>query len=399
MPTPTKHRQRGFSLLLFGVLALGLGVGLFLSAWNGNRARLERETNAAQTLQEAKEALIAHAAAPADINLLGYLPLPDIGILISTPKEGYEAGNFSGNNKDYSALGKLPWHSLGIPPLTDQHGECLWYVVSGRFKNTPKTDVLNWDTPGQIDLIDSNGALIASNIAAVVVAPGPPLSGQSRNLADAAYTRCRGNYQASNYLDPVNAANAVAGEVNYFAGSINGRVAPNDGNKKFVAASGSAFFNDRFLFITVDDIFRPIVRRSDFMNSLLNDFQAQIEQPGFVIAGPKGTDNLTCKEKATDPSLCRNWKEMFFVTQLRDDEAQPPGCARVIIFAGQKTAGQNRVTPDDKQNKANYLEGANLAAFNTPIAASNHFDFSPLPPAFSPDEPWKDIVYCIPAAP
>jgi type II secretory pathway pseudopilin PulG len=400
MPSPTKHGQRGFTLLLFALLVIGIGASVFLSVWNGTRARLEREKNTALALQQAEEALIAHAATPSDINLAGYLPLPDIGIAqFGAIKEGGEAGNFLGNNKDYSAIGKLPWASLGIPPLYDQSGECLWYIVSGRFKNNPKTSALNWDTQGQIDIIDGNGTLIASNIAAVAIAPGPPVDGQSRNLADAAYTRCGGNYQAANYLDPINAANAVAGEVNYFAGSTNGQVASNDGNKKFIMASGSPFINDRLLLITVDDIFRPIIRRSDFMNNLLNNFQEQIKQPGFVIAGPKGTDNLTCKEKSTEPSLCRNWKEMFFVTQLRDDEPRPPNCARVIIFAGQKKPGQNRITPDDRQNKANYLEGANLAAFATPIAATNNFDITLPPPAFMPDEPWKDIVYCIPEAP
>ncbi len=396
MPLPIKHGQRGFALLLFAFLVLGIGATLFLSTWNDTQARHEREKNTALALQQAKESLIAHATAPSDINLIGYLPLPDIGIAqFGVIKEGVEASSFLGSNKDYSVIGKLPWASLGIPPLYDQHGECLWYIVSGRFKNTPKTSALNWDTQGQIDIIDGNGALIASNIAAVVVAPGVPLDGQSRNLADAAFTQCGGNYQAANYLDPINAANAVAGEVNYFAGSINGRVALNDGNKKFIMTSGSPFINDRFLLITVDEIFRPIIRRGDFMSSLLNNFREQIQQPDFVIAGAKGTDNLICKENTTEPSLCRNWKEMFFITRLRDDEPQPPNCAWVIIFAGQKTTGQYRLTANDRQNKANYLEGVNLAAFDTPIAASNDFNIT-LPPVFAPDKPWKDFVICIP---
>ncbi|MDR0775686.1 MAG: hypothetical protein LBE81_03485 [Azonexus sp.] len=411
MPLPTKHGQRGFALLLFAFLVLGIGAALFLSAWDGTRARQERERNAAQALQQAKEALIGHAAMPSDINSVGYLPLPDTDDPLL--KEGSAAGNPPGNYTNYSIIGKLPWRSLRTPPLRDQHGECLWYIVSGRFKKKPKTDAaFNWDTQGQIEIIDGNGTLIASNIAAVVVAPGPPLDGQSRSLADAAFTQCGGNYQAYNYLDPINAANAVAGEVNYFAGSINGLVAPNDSNKKFIMASGSPFINDRFLLITVDEIFRPIIRRSDFaarISDLLNDPTFVAHLQSLEIKGPKGTAKLDCNKATAPPetsetpdpsryssfvSFCNNWKEMFFITQLRDDKPRPPNCSRVIIFAGQKKPNQNRIPPNDEK-KENYLEGVNLAAFDTPKAESNDFDIALLP-AFVPDEPWKDIVICIP---
>ncbi|MCL2636292.1 MAG: hypothetical protein FWD50_06665, partial [Betaproteobacteria bacterium] len=226
---------------------------------------------------------------------------------------------------------------------------------------------------------------------------------------DTTYTQCGGNYVPSNYLDSVDTVNAVAGQVNYFI--------------------GGDYFNDRFLLLTIDDIYRPIIRRSDFaalISSFFDDIltndrlKAHIQK--LKIDGPKGTDNLLnwdCDKEMAEAiaegktegeanaakAFCENWKkrifnwaEIFFITQLRDDEPRPPNCTRVIIFAGQKKPGQNRITSDDKQNKANYLEGANLAAFDTPTAASNNFDIALLP-IFTPDEPWKDIVYCIPAAP
>jgi len=389
MPLPARHAQRGVALLLFVLVVIIAAAGVFLSAWNGTSARQARQQNAAMALQQAKEAVIAHAAAVPDIDSLGYLALPDLGdASFGAIKEGNESGGFNGGNKDYTVIGKLPWSSLGIQPLRDQYGECLWYIVSGRFKNTPPTDVLNWDTPGQIDIIDGNGTLIAGNVAAIVAAPGPPLDGQNRTLADAAYTQCGGNYIAANYLDPLDAANAIKGQFNYFSGSINNRVALDSGNKQFVMAD-SAHFNDRFLWVTADDIFRPIMRRGDFalqISALFDYFQAQIQQPGFSIAGPRGTDKLTCPK----PSFCQNWKEMFFLTQSR---APSPACATVMIFAGQRTTGQSRATPADKLDKKNYLEEPNLSAFATPTALADGFDG---PSVFTPNQPWKDIVKCIP---
>lgn len=403
MPFPTKHGQRGIALLLFLFLAISIGATVFLSTWNSTRARQEQERNSAMALQQAKESLIGDAAANSDINSAGYLRLPDLGRSNEgESQEGLAAINFIENDQNHSVIGKLPWNTLGIPPLYDQHGECLWYIVSGRFKKTPKTEPFNWDTQGQIDIIDGSGTLIASNIAAMVVAPGSPLDGQSRAQSDPVYSQCGGNYVASNYLDPGDVANAIAGQVNYFAGSINGRVASNDGNKRFVMASGP-HFNDRFLWITVDDIFRPIIQRNDFsiqINSFISseDIRNQVNNLSFwVNSGPKGTDNLNCDmiSDQSNKKFCKNWKEMFFITQL---PSPTPTCSRVIIFAGQKTSGQTRMTPANKQDKRNYLEGRNLDAFDTPTALSNDFDFDN-PPAFVPSQPWKDIVRCIAESP
>ena len=144
---------------------------------------------------------------------------------------------FAGDGKDLSVIGKFPWQTLRTAALRDAQGECLWYVVSGRFKNDAwKTDPLNWDTQGQIDVVNEAGSPLANDVAALLVAPGPALDGQQRRLAETAYAACGGNYDARNYLDPFMAANALAGQVNYFAGSTNNRVAPNSGNKAFVVA-------------------------------------------------------------------------------------------------------------------------------------------------------------------
>lgn len=402
-PSPNRvFRQRG--AVLIAILAL-LGVGalyLFVKQLSSSQLRSARVQNTANALAHAKEALVGDAISQPTVASAGYLRLPDLGFVVGAA-EGNEAPNFAGNNQDYSVIGKVPWKSLGIPAFRDEHGECLWYAVSGRFKKTPPTAALNWDTLGQIDVIDGSGNLIASNLAALIVAPGRALDSQGHALSNAAYTECGGNYDARNYLDSFDNAYAISGEVNYFTGSTNNRVALNGNNKRFVMA-GNDHYNDRFLAVTVDDIFRPLIRRSDFtvqISSLLYDPGFTFHLQALAIAGSKGTDNINCNAitNIDNRTFCFNWKEMLLLTQLPTpssitiDGVPSPICSRVLVFAGQRIAPQVRATAADKSNKANYLEGTNLAAFNAPIANSAAFSG---PSAFNANTPGIDILRCLP---
>lgn len=397
-------RQRG--AVLIAILAL-LGVGalyLFVKQLNSSQLRTARVQNTADALAQAKEALVGDAISQPTVASAGYLRLPDLGFGVGfVAAEGGSPPNFAGNNKDYSVIGKIPWKTLGTTSLRDGQGECLWYVVSGRFKKSPATDALNWDTLGQIDVIDGSGNPIASNLAALIVAPGQVLDSQSHVLSDAVYTECGGNYDARNYLDPFDNAYAVSGEVNYFTGSTNNRVALGSNNKRFVMADND-HYNDRFLAVTVDDIFRPLIRRGDFtvqISSLLYDPDFTAHLQALAIAGSKGTNNIDCNAiaNADNKAFCSNWKEMLLLTQLATpssitiDGAPSPICSRVLIFAGQRIAPEVRATAADKSNKANYLEGANLAAFNVPIANSAAFSG---PSAFNANTPGVDILRCLP---
>lgn len=397
----TKQRQRGVVFMVMMVI-LVLGTATFLvSSLNSASIQIARDQVTADALAQAKEALIGDAVSQAQVNSAGFLRLPDLGPGISP--EGNAAGSFAGNTRDYSVIGKVPWKTLGITPSRDGQGECLWYVVSGRFKNSPKTDVFNWDTQGQIDVIDGSGNLIASNIAALLVAAGIPLDGQNRALADPAYMQCGGNYDVHNYLDSYNNSDAISGEVNYFSGSTNNRVAPNTNNKRFVHAKND-HYNDRFLFVTVDDIFRPIIRRSDFstqISALLDDADFKTHLQTVPITGSKGTDSVDCHNTINPDNrkFCENWKEMLLLTQLPApssitiDGAPTTACTRVLIFGGKKTIAQARLTAADKAAPANYLEGSNLAAFSTPAATASNFNGTS---TFNASSPSADLLRCLP---
>ncbi|MCP5249347.1 MAG: hypothetical protein H6942_12575 [Candidatus Accumulibacter sp.] len=386
------------------------GLYLFVGQLDATQLRLANEQRGAAALAEARDSLVSDAISRASLDTstyyaAGFLVLPDLGSPFEggAPSEGLVPTlNHTGNSIDRTVIGKFPWKTLAYPPVRDSRGECLWYVVSGRFKIAPKTHVaLNWDTRGQIDVLDGGGNVVASDVAALIAAPGRALDGQSRALADAAYGDCGGNYDARNYLDSFNGADAVAGQVNYFVGSTNNRAAPDANNKSFIMAQ-SDHYNDRFLFITVDDIFDPLIRRSDFaaaIAGLLDDPGFQSHLQTIAITGSKGTGNLLCSQ-APDPVFCENWKEMLLLTQLPtaspiviDRIASAASCSRVLIFGGRKTTAQSRATAIDKANKDNYLENQNAASFGVPMATATNFSGAS---AFDFRTPTSDLVRCLP---
>ena len=391
-----KDNQSGAALLIFFLVIILVALTYLFAGADGVSMRMEQERNTSASLVEAKTALIGYATKNSTVTSAGYFPNPDMG----TNTEGSAIASLGA--KDISLIGKLPWGTLGIAVPKDSASECIWYVISGRFKNNPKTSVaFNWDMLGQIDVIDGNGNLIATNLAALVVAPGQALSGQNHFLEDAADTQCGGNYDARNYLDSYSLSNAIAGEVNYFSGATNSRSAPDTNNKRFVFVKND-YYNDRFLFITVDEVFRLISKRSDFstqISALLNDPDLIANLKTLTIGGSKGTTNINTScgsiSNTNNQTFCNNWKDMLLLTQLSIpspitiDGLSTVACSRVLIFGGQKGVGQTRVTDTDKAVPANYLEGNNLTAFNTNTSNFNGVS------TFSSTNPSADILRCI----
>ena len=400
-----KTYQKGAALIIFALVIVLVATTFLVSKLDAYSIDVERNKKTTAALAEAKAALIGSVAGVPNIAIPAHLPNPDLKLSALIP-EGNQAG--MAGAVDLSLLGKFPWRSLGVLPLKDGWNECLWYVVSGRFKNSPPTNALNWDTQGQITVIDNNANVLGTKLAALIVSPSTTLIGQDRQLVAIDTPQCGGNYDARNYLDTFNAINAVAGALNYFAGSPNNRQALNTNDKTFVLTKND-FYNDHFIFITVDEIFNPLIRRSDFkarIDSLLDDsdFRLQAETGHFetvVIAGTKGVDNINCNliVNIDNQTFCNNWKEMLLLTELSpaapitiDGIASAASCSRVLIFGGQKVGAQSRITAVDKSLVANYLEGINLAEFNTPIANGSNFSGVSI---FNSSNSSADILKCI----
>jgi len=267
-------RQRGIALLLLLAIVgmatiFALVAGLNKSAGDLARAR-ERKTYAA--LAQAKAALIAYALTYKDTHdnpgksytVPGYLPCPDLGSPLFD--EGVAAGSCGASL--VSAIGRLPWRTLGLDALKDGSGECLWYAVSGKYKNNPNkvsgnasiSNMMNWDTDGQFAVVDGQGKTLAGSspddsAVAVILAPGGALSGQDRSSV-AGTANCGGHYSAGDYLESAN-------------GVDNGIVSGTAGAQStFIAGAASDTFNDKLAYVTRADIWNAIKKRADFNNYL-----------------------------------------------------------------------------------------------------------------------------------
>ena len=252
-------RQRGLALYLLLLLAFFGAAALFVEGMSASSLQQDRDAASDAVLALAKEALIAYAVTYGESHankLPGYLPCPDSGTRGVNVHEG--SPDPPCGRKGVSVIGRLPWHQLGLEPLRDARGECLWYAVSGAFKNDPPADMLNWDSLGQLAVMGADGkSMVAGAIpeeraAAVIFAPGVPIDGQRRD-STAPAPLCGGNYVAGNYLDSVGDLN------NAVVASAPGALTT------FIAGGGGNGVNDRLIVITPREIFAAVQKRSNFL--------------------------------------------------------------------------------------------------------------------------------------
>ena len=178
------RRQAGMALIaVAAVLVVGtawLSVSLLGDVQSESARRRAKD---AATLQEAKAALIAYAAQRAyepSENSPGRLPCPEDPAYMTDAdgdNDGLEAVTCA-----LPAVGRLPWRSLGLAPLRDASGELLWYVVSPGWAiatgASPAAVAINSNTLGQITLDGQapTPATPSNTVAALIIAPGPPLT-------------------------------------------------------------------------------------------------------------------------------------------------------------------------------------------------------------------------------
>ena len=194
----SRDGQRGGALLvMLVILVIGITTA-FVTSLSSTAISNQRNQTTAEALAQAKEALIGRALN--DDNLPGSLPCPD------TDNDG-SAELLSGNVCP-SYIGRLPWRTLRLPDLRDGSGERLWYALSPNFRDDDSVRPLNSDALGMLSLDDPSGNSIASNIIAVVLAPGATLGGQVRGNANA--------NTVTNYLEGDNAN----GDPTYITGLV-----------------------------------------------------------------------------------------------------------------------------------------------------------------------------------
>jgi hypothetical protein len=441
---PRPAKQQGAALLLAIFIAIILSLAFFFRVTNSDIGDYIRDQKSDGVLLQAKEALIGNAVSARRNYMFGFLPVPDLGNTrnSSSLSEGNSAGNFSGNAKDLSVIGRLPWRTLGVAPLKDVNAECLWYAVSGSAKSALPPDVFNWDTIGHFDVFKSDGTAAgtlstsAGNYHerpwALVFAAGPALAGQDRSTsATDIVPECSGNYDVRNYLDTYDPDANIQGIVNYFPASTNNATgnaatlalpkAVIAGNVDVLGAGNKVrITNDRVLAITAKDIFDRIKNRSDFkadIDTLLNDLTACLNAiaPGALPVASnlsnKGIDNIIAACPASTPlkaAILANWKDNLLYAGGPSGNFtisnNPGACKAILLFAGERTTRtvaplvpQTRATPAQKGDGANagdpamYLEGANANQFPANGAYTGAA-------YYATGAPSADVVRCITGA-
>ncbi len=267
-----RSRQRGqaflLTLLILGILLAALAYRMVTPA--NITAQNDLKTEAA--LAQAREALLGYTSSqyttnPKSIAIRpGRLPCPD------TTGDGQAETNCTtgGSAATSARIGRLPWRTLGIADLRDGAGEQLWYAVSRNFAAT--TGTINSDTTAEYTV---TGVSAASNVVAVIFAPGAVVGSQRRDAVIASCSttgtsRAR-NLCAENYLEGGN----------------------QDGNASFVGALSADAYNDKLMVITHDMLFKRVLQRvANHARAVLNSYYQN--NAAFPTASALGSASNQC---------------------------------------------------------------------------------------------------------
>jgi hypothetical protein len=270
---PGPRRQRGAALLLMMLAVLVSITTVLVTRLDLNKLRSRQLADTQAVLAVAREALLDYATLRQDLaaGAPAMLPCPDIddsgGFL-----EG-EAHDGACGAAGVTVMGRLPWRTLGIPPLSDAASACLWYVVSGSYKDAGAAAPLlvNPDTNGQLTVTSvETGSVIASSVpaerpAALIIAPMAIAGGQLRAAATSG--QCSPGFDAAEFLE-------TDGGTGISNSALSGVA---DGIDPFAVVAGhEPVHNDRMLAVTRADIARRVLGR--------RDFDARVGELGLAVA-------------------------------------------------------------------------------------------------------------------
>lgn len=195
--SPAKAKQRGaVMLVMLVIVVMGITAAL-VNSLSATALKNARQEITAAALAQAKDAIIGKAVASNDYP--GGLYCPD------TDDDG--ESDAGGGSECPQYIGRLPWKTLGLPDLRDGAGERLWYTLSRNVRRYASVRPLNSDTTGTLNI---TGDYTASNLVAIVFAPGMVVGNKSRSASQTAFCTTTGNTQrenrcAVNYLEGSNA--------------------------------------------------------------------------------------------------------------------------------------------------------------------------------------------------
>lgn len=288
-----RHREAGAALLLMMLVVVVAAISILVAGLHRNSNSIERSYRTSSALADAKNALLSAAVLNSAVfdSASIQFPCPDLDSSGSTFDGESHTANCGATS--VSMLGRLPWKTLGISAPHDGAGECLWYVVSGEYKNATAatSPMINPDTNGQLQLFDvDTGLAIEGQVPdgrpiAMIISPGAVLATQIRQALAQPEQQCSGDFSAQAFLD------ADAG-----TGISNALLTGGTGLEQFIRSSGVvATHNDRVLTISREEVADLVYRR--------HDFQTQIRGLTNAIAGCLAAYGLSNPGGPTDRRL------------------------------------------------------------------------------------------------
>ncbi|MES2580587.1 MAG: hypothetical protein V4552_08570 [Pseudomonadota bacterium] len=295
-----KIKQAGATLILMMfIIALAATVYL-LQAYDPAQLRLEQDKKTFVSLNEAKQALIAWSAS--HLYHPGQMPFPDRNA--DGNYDGISDCNSPASTFSYSfLLGQLPVYGQNNPCTApqvgigenyqDAQGNRLWYAVSRnlihKYESSaipPADPIINPNVISNpvypwLVIKDRSGNVISNRVAAVIIAPGNPLTGQNRAgvAPDANQYLDNFNIGATNYSN----ANYDVPNEDFIIGQDSRDVSDAD-----TSVTKPYYFNDKLVFITIDELMMAVTNRaSSEAIKLLNQYR--IKNGQFPYAANLGS--------------------------------------------------------------------------------------------------------------
>ncbi|ADE10919.1 hypothetical protein [Sideroxydans lithotrophicus] len=300
------QRQRGAAFIVMLVI-LVVGVAAFLvSALSKVSLHTEQQRQSSDMLAQVKEIVVGYALNnTASSQYPGELLYPDV--LSETPP------NYDGNTEggclnaaqanglppissgaNMRCLGRLPWKVFNMPIASpsenDPTGFMPWYAISANMVDTGTTpfnsELLNSAPHPWLTVRDMKGNILSPRVALIIFIPGAALPGQSRPLSTAQGGPGLGG--ANQYLDSITvpatcAAPCVPGtysnadmDDDFIMGDEH-RWIDDPANPGKQIEDPTYHFNDKLLYVTIDDLMPLIEKRiAREVKSCLDDYAVEL---------------------------------------------------------------------------------------------------------------------------
>jgi hypothetical protein len=290
--TGARPAHAGYAVLLTLLAVLTVGaVALFVTVAGSGRSerRLAESEMAADVLMRARAAIIGYSVAqmsggsrpgqmlaPDTLQNANYNGLQDSGCFDAARVNGLPALSVtSGASANLRCLGRLPWNSIGfdLPDVSqrDAAGLVPWYAASQNLvspncmlvlnSQTASRTVMNFVGCGQttgpawpwLKVCDAGGRIISDRVAFVLIMPGPPISTEGRTQARPASLGI-----PRDFLDAIP---IPAGWASLPVASRCSKLDNAGLTDEYVIGNISASFNDRLVYVTIDELMEAVERR------------------------------------------------------------------------------------------------------------------------------------------